>query len=522
MSKKSRRIASALPRRRTRRSFAPGLVALLMAGVLTACGSGSADDSAGDNTLKIANINDVPAFDPVVLGPTSATQMLSLVYEPLFTFDDQGELQPALATEYEFNDTGDQLIVTLRDGLTFQDGSALDAAAVAYHLNRGVSQENSAIKSSYRQIAKATAIDPTHVQIDLTETDFGFPMILANRSSLVASKEAAEADLDALNSTQPVGAGPFKVVKIVPGASMTLEKWDGYWDAENIYIDEVTVTLGADPATLISGLQTGEFNFVPSLSAQNAELAESSGLNVVADTAANWTETFVNVNKQLAPFTNPQVVEAFNAAIDRDAFVDLLTYGLGTASANPVPDSNPAYNPAIDDEYEYDPQKAKQLLAASGEDDLSLDVHIFPTANAPAELLQQQLEAVGFEVNLISEDVTAFYPGYYNKTDQVALYGYVGRDNKLLSLDEHFAETGILNLSGIEDPSYTAARQKVLQTPLDDPAYDANLQAAALAGVTTGGSIFLYVTPNVTVTGSEVSSFGKIDGSFRWNGITLG
>ncbi|CAM3272197.1 ABC transporter substrate-binding protein [Nocardioides dubius] len=507
-----------------RRALVAVSAAVLTTTLLAACGSASSDSGSGGEAgvLNIANAADIPAYDPVVLGPTGATQTLSLVYESLFTLDEQGEIQPALATEYTFNETGTQLTLTLREGLTFQDGTPLDAEAVAYHLERGRTQENSALKPAYHQIKSVQAVDATHVQIDLKQADFGFPLVLANRSALIASKAAAEKDLKALNANEPVGAGPFKVVKVVPGASITLEKWDGYWDADNIHVDKVKVSLGTDPATVLSGLQTGVYNFVPGLAPQNLETAKSSGLKVVADTSANWVASFVNINRQLAPFDNPQVVEAFNAAIDRDALVKTLTFGLGDATANPVPPTNPAFNPAIDEEVGFDPEKAKQLLEESGAKDLSFKIHVFPTMTAPAEQLQQQLEAVGFDVEIVAEDTTSFYPGYYGKTQQAALYGYVGRDNKLLSLDEHFSEAGILNLSASEDPAYTAAREQVLKTPLDDPAYKTRLRAASKAGVETGSTVFLYTTPTVSATSADVSDFPKTDGIFRWNGITVG
>lgn len=507
-----------------RRALAAAASAALAASVLAACGGSSeaGGGAAGESTLKIANVGDLPAYDPVVLGPTGATQTLSLVYESLFTLDEDGKIQPGLATDYTFNKKGDRLVLTLREGLTFQDGSPLDAEAVAFHLTRGIEQENSALKAAYQQITAVKALDETRVQVDLKRTDFGFPLVLANRSALIASQEAAEKDLKALNANAPVGAGPFKVVKVVPGASITLEKWDGYWDADNIHVDRVEVSLGTDPATVLSGLQTGVYNFVPSLSPQNVESAESSGLKVWADTKANWVATFVNVNRSLPPFDNPKVVEAFNAAIDREAFVKNLTFGLGTASANPVPSTNPAFNPAIDEDVTYDPDRAKRLLKESGVKDLSFKVHVFPTTSAPAEQLQQQLEAVGFDVQIVAEDTTSFYPGYYGKTQQAAVYGYVGRDNKLLSLDEHFSESGILNLSASEDPVYMKAREKVLRTPLDDPDYDTYLQEAARVGVTTGSTVFLYTTPTASATSADVSDFARTDGLFRWNGIKVG
>ena len=243
-------LATETTRRRpaVRRTLAATCAAVLAATLLAACGSGSSEGGTSGGELKIANLGDVPAYDPVVLGPTGTTQTLSLVYEPLFVLDEQGRLTPGLATEYSFNDKGDQLTLTLREGLTFQDGSPLDAEAVAYHFERGLSQENSALKAAYHEVKSVEVVDATHLRINLTRTDFGFPLILANRSSLIPSKKAAEADPKALNANEPVGAGPFKVVKLVPGAEIVLEKWNGYWDADNIHIDKVKVSLGTDPA----------------------------------------------------------------------------------------------------------------------------------------------------------------------------------------------------------------------------------------------------------------------------------
>ena len=121
-----------------------------------------------------------------------------------------------------------------------------------------------------------------------------------------------------------------------------------------------------------------------------------------------------------------------------------------------------------------------------------------------------------------------FYGGFYanaqgKKTDSFTLYGWVGRDSKLATLDDQFSSTGIINLSApTVSAGYVAARDLVEKTPLDSPKYKSVLQAAELEAVEGGTNIFLYSTPTIFATGKGWSAFPQIDGSFRWVGLTIG
>jgi len=463
----------------------------------------------------------------VVVGATSATQVLSTIYEPLFTLNAKKQLLPALATSYKYNSTGTQITITLRPHLTFQDGSPVNAQAVAYNVHRILTQSNSALKSDWSEVQSATVLNDLQVRLNLKAPDYQFAYILANRSSLLASEKAAQANLNTLNTTDPVGAGPFKVVKLVPGSSVTLEKWPGYWDAKDIHVSEINISLQVDPATVLSALQTGVYNFVTNLPAQDVSLAQKAGLNVVAQTARGWGAYFLSLNVNKAPFNNPLLVKAVNYAINRTAFAQELGFGIGTASVQPFPPSSPAYNPSLEKnwQYPYNPTKAKQLLAQAGYKPGALTLELDTIAGAftsDTELVQQQLSAVGINTTISQQTITAFYAGYYGKTDTFTLYGYVGRDSPLEALDEHFGPAGILNLSApTETPQYAAARQKVLGLPLTSPSYEETLQAATKAGVDTGSTITLFTEPQPYVTAKGFSPFPVVDGSFRWNGVTI-
>jgi peptide/nickel transport system substrate-binding protein len=487
----------------------------------------ASSDSSGSTVVNWAYTNDEPSWDPVVVGATSATQLLSTIYEPLFTLNAAGQLEPALATGYTYNSTGTAVTITLRPGLTFQDGSPLNAQAVAFNVNRIETQTNSALKADWGEVASTTVLSPTQIRLNLKQADYQIPYVLANRSSLLASEQAATTNLNGLNTNDPIGAGPFKVVKFVPGSEVSLVKWDGYWDAKDIHVDKVNIFLNVDPATVLSGLQTGVYNFVTNLPNQDVALAKSDGLKVVTDTARGWGAYFLSLNVNKAPFNNPLVVKAFQYAVNRQQFVSETTFGLGTASVQPFPPSSPAYNPSLESSwpYPYNPALAKQALAQAGykPGQLSVDIDAISGAfNADVELLQQQLSAVGIKSNIVLQTVAQFYTGYYGKTDSLALYGYVGRDSKLEALDEHFSPSGILNLSAPDiSPQYAAAREQVLGLAIDSPGYETALQAATKAGVLNGSTITLLTEPQAYATTKGFSEFPVVDGSFRWNGVTI-
>ena len=267
-----------LDRRLRRRRAAVPIAVIAAATLVAACssssgtglsGSGSSAAAVGGNgVINWAYTSDLPNWDPVVVGATSATQLLSTVYEPLFTLTPQGTIAPALAQSYQYTSAGTAVTITLKPGLAFQDGTPVDAAAVAFNVNRIKTQLNSALKALWQDVASATVVDATHVRLNLHAVDYQIPYILANRSSLLASEQAAK-DPSKLNTQLPVGAGPFKVVSYTPGSEITLQKWPGYWDAKDIHVQTVHIFLNVDPATLLQGLQTGTYNFAPQLPAQD-------------------------------------------------------------------------------------------------------------------------------------------------------------------------------------------------------------------------------------------------------------
>jgi peptide/nickel transport system substrate-binding protein len=483
---------------------------------LSGCASDSAG-AAGESTLRWAVT--LPAhWDPVVSGSGAQFRILSLAYASLTEIDEQGKAVPSLARSWDYNDKGDQVTFHLRPNLRFSDGEPLDAAAVKAYLERAKTQENSALDGDLTSIKSVTARGELDVVIQLTQVDYQIPLLLGERVAQITSPKAAQ-DPARLDQT-PVGAGPFVVTELVPGAHVYLKKNPDYWDAANIHIDRVELQSAPDPATIVSGLKTGVYDFA-NLGASQVKAAEAAGLDVVFQPGFNASNISINVNK--APFTNPKVVDAVRYATNRQEFVDKITFGHGEATNQPFPPEYLAYDKQSANQHPYDPEKAKQLLADSGvpPGQLKLDLVIAGQAYATAsEIVQSQLNAVGFDVT-IKVDPNWEKP-FFAKDLTLSLYGTTGRESPVQTLTAHFGPNGPLNLSTPYEPEgFAKAVSLARSTPLDSPEYAANLQAATRAGLESRALVFTYSQPNIFVKSKKVSAITPIPGQIHWTGLKV-
>jgi peptide/nickel transport system substrate-binding protein len=490
--------------------------AVTLASSVTACGfAGAAAAGGGTPTLKWASSYFPAHWDPVVGGSGAQFRELALVYASLTRTDEHGDAVPDLARSWDYDSSGTGVTFHLRPGLKFSDGTPVDGAAVAAAIDRAKQQHNSALFGDLTSIKSVTATG-LDVAVHLTQVDHQIPQLLGERVLQVASPAAAKdpARLD----QNPVGAGPFVVTQLIPGTKVVLKKNPDYWDAKDIHIDSVELTSAPDAATVVSGLQTGVYNFAD-IQPSQAESAKKAGLNVFAQPGFNADNISINVHK--APFTDPRVVDAVRYAINRQEFVDKLGFGYGQATDQPFPPGYVAYDPQSAGRYPYDPAKARQLLAAAGHPhDLTLDL-VIEDADPQAEIVQSQLAAVGITVH-ITVDKNWATP-FFAKQLTFSLYSTTGRDSALQTLTAHFGPDGPLNLSSPDEPDgFEAAVAKVRATPLDAPDYPQVLQAATRAGLASRALVFTYSPPNLIAASPSISALPKNPAHLDWTGVTIG
>lgn len=486
-----------------------------LASTLTACGTGASASGDGNATLKWASSYFPTHWDPVVGGSGAQFRELALVYASLTRTNEKGEAVPDLAESWEYNDKGDEVTFHLRKGLKFTDGEPVDGAAVKAAIERAKTQKNSALFGDLTSIKEVT-VAGLDVTVHLTQVDYQIPQLLGQRVLQVASPKAAQ---DAAKLDQnPVGAGPFVVTQVIPGTKAVLKKNPDYWDAENIHIDNVELIAAPDASTVVSGLQTGVYNFAD-IEPSQADAAKKAGLDVFVQPGFNASNISLNVNK--APFDNPKVVDAVRYAVNREEFVDKLSFGYGETTDQPFPEGYIAYDPKSKNRYSYDPTKSKQLLAEAGFEpgEIKLDL-VIPAADPGAEIVQSQLAAVGITVD-IKVDKNWATP-FFAKQLTLSLYGTTGRDSALQTLTAHFGPNGPLNLSSPYEPDgFEAAVAKVRQTPLDAPDYQDVLQAATRAGLESGALVFTYSPPNLIAKSKTISNLPKIPAHLDWTGVTI-
>lgn len=490
------------------------VIAASLTAVLTACGSGGAAGSGGA-VLKWASSYFPTHWDPVVGGSGAQFRELALVYASLTRTDEQGRAVPDLAESWEYNSTGDQITFHLRPNLKFSDGEPVDGAAVKAAIERAKYQKNSALFGDLTSIKSVTA-NGLDVVVQLTQVDYQIPQLLGERVLQIASPKAAQ-NPEKLDQN-PVGAGPFIVTQLIPGTKAVFKKNPDYWDAKDIHIDRVELTSAPDVATVVSGLRTGVYNFAD-IDPSQAEAAKKAGLDVFVQPGFNAANISININKP--PFTDDRVVDAVRYAINRQEFVDKLTFGYGSATDQPFPEGYIAYDPQSKNRYPYDPEKSRQLLAEAGyrPGDIKLDL-VIRDADPAAEIVQSQLAAVGITVNIKVNKNWA--TPFFAKELTFSLYSTTGRDSAVQTLTAHFGPDGPLNLSSpYEPPGFEEAVAKVRQTPLDAPDYPAVLQAATRVGLTSKALVFTYSSPNLFAKSKAISDLPRNPAHVDWTGVTI-
>jgi peptide/nickel transport system substrate-binding protein len=263
---------------------------------------------------------------------------LFLTYDRLVHNAPDASPIPGLATEWEFNDEGTALTFTLREGVTFHDGTPFDAAAVKANIERGQTVEGSAVASDLAVITAVEVVDPLTVTFTLGGNGAQLPLVLSDRPGMMISPAAFDKpDLD----QAPVGAGMFAVTEYRPNDRITYTKYDGYWDPEAGRCAVFEYTINGDPTTRLNAIRTDAVDATFVDPPQEAE-AESAGL--VSKRGTGLAYYHMQPNRSFEPFGKLEVRQALNHAIDRKAIVDNLLLGLGNASCQVFPEGYFAFD----------------------------------------------------------------------------------------------------------------------------------------------------------------------------------
>ncbi len=454
--------------------------ALLVAGLLTAvtaCGgdsSGGGDGDAGaaaeggksGGTMVFGASADPVSMDGAYVSDGESLRVVRQLFETLVTTEPGGtEIQPLLATEYEPNDDGTQWTFTLKDGVTFHDGTPFDAKAVCFNFDRwynfsGVQQSASVsyywqtVFSGYANneddslptsLYKSCADDGGMAVITLTQSSASFLAGLALPSFSIASPKALqEYNADKVTGTgedprfegtfgreHPIGTGPYELETFEPNNRLVLKRFDDYW-GDKAKLDKVIFKPIADGPARRQALEAGEIQGYDLVDPADLAPLQDAGFQILERPAFNVG--YVGFNTAKPPLDNAKIRQAIAHALNREALLKAkYPPGAEVATQFQPPDlfgwadSVPTFD--------YDPEKAKQLIAESGVKDLTLEFWYptgvsrpyMPDPAANYQAFAADLEAVGFTV-VPKSDI--WNPNYLNAVDsgqtQLRLLGWTG------------------------------------------------------------------------------------------------
>ena len=481
------------------------LVALVLAAVLilAACGGGnddaaetSAEDAGSDSgpthsgggTLIFARGADSSSLDPGSTADGEASRVTVQVFETLTRFaEDSFEIEPGLAESWDVSEDGLSYTFHLRKGVEFHDGTPFDADAVIFNFERWSDPEHpyhfaeeGFIYSSYVNQFGGLKDDESHVieeinKIDEHTVEFVLkrpvPAFLQNMAmsyfGLASPKSLETYGTDIVE--HPVGTGPFVFEEWVRDDAITLVKNENYWQDGYPLVDRVIFQVIPDNAARLTALQSGEVDIADGLNPDDLERVEGDPNVELLQRDAN-NIGYLGFNMEKEPFNDPLVRKAMNYAVNKENLIATVYNDLAEPAKNPLPPSYLGYNDDIAP-YEYDPEKARDLLAEAGyADGFTFDLWTMPVPrpympdpNRAAEALQTDFAEIGLTANIVTMEWATYLDELTQGNQEVYMIGWSGVNG-----DPDYFLNNLLAEHSIPDPNYSRYRNAELTELLLD------------------------------------------------------
>ncbi|MBR3371544.1 MAG: ABC transporter substrate-binding protein [Rhodobacteraceae bacterium] len=415
----------------TRRGFGVLTAALLASSALVA----PAAAQTPPGVLVVGQIAEPQALDPHAVTAVNDFRILMNVYDGLVRYASGTlEVEPALAEAWEISEDGTVYTFTLRDGVTFHDGSAFDADAVVWNFERMLNEDHPyhgtgpfPLSFFFSAVETVEALDASTVRFTLNEPYAPFLSNLAYPTGLIVSPAAVMEHGDEFGRN-PSGTGPFRFAEWRSNERVVVTRNDDYWDGvaapEAVIFRPIT-----DANTRVAEMLSGGIDMmveVPPVALSQFqgdayELVEQAGPHV-------W---FLILNAKEGPFADKRVRQAANYAINKEALVNDVLEGTADIAAGPTPPAFAwAYNDALEP-YPYDPERARELLADAGAEGASVTFYVTEGGSGMLDpipmgtAIQADLAAVGFDVTIETYEWNTFLgrvnPGLEGKADMAQM-----------------------------------------------------------------------------------------------------
>jgi peptide/nickel transport system substrate-binding protein len=406
----------------------------------------------------------------VTLDPADATdgesvKAIESLFDTLVRYKTGStEVEPSLATEWTVSDDHLTWTFTLREGVTFHDGTPVNAEAVAFSFQRQLDPEHDFHDGEFvywhDQFSFVKSVEAQGDKTVVFTLDKPFVPFLTNLAMFTASivspaqfKKLKEAgDEGATFKNKPVGSGPFKLKEWRRGEAIVLEAFDDHWRGRP-QLDQVVLRKIADNNSRASLLQKGDLHGMDGINpADVSVLDEDANVSVVQQPGMNVA--YMSFNNLKAPFDDARVRRACAMALDLERVAQRLYYGLAVPAKNPLPPTLQGYNDELAARTQ-DVEAAKKLLAEAGHPDgfettlwtMTNPRPYMPQPDKLATYVKNSLKSIGVTVTIVQKEWASYLEEVQNAEHDMCFLGWIGDngdpDNFLyVLLDKENTEVG--------------------------------------------------------------------------------
>ncbi|GAB90939.1 ABC transporter substrate-binding protein [Gordonia rhizosphera] len=482
------------------------LAVVIAALMLTACGRGISSHPSDE--LYFSTSLGPRTWDPHPETRNFTYGWYSLVYDGLMTTDAQGSIIPSLATEWDLSPTA--LTMTLATGVTFADGTAFDAAAVKWNIEK--EQAQAGTSPALKVISAVDVIDPTHVTFRLSRPAPNLVNQLAGLPGLMVSPGVSEKDLQA---GVPAGTGPYVLDR---DASQKDTKYvftpnPTSWVAKSAHFKRVVGNITSDEVASANALRSHQVDVAYLTPTQ----AVSIGSDFEISTAPAYVQSFVILDaggKKLAPLAEEKVRQAMALAVDRNIFVSKINGGYGEAVDQLFPEGAGHV-----DGYQApqrDVARARQLLAEAGVDKVTIATSTWGSFSIGNLALKSMFGDIGVDLSLENvapgQDIVGITGG-----DYPGVYTYIPDRDPLSVYAKYLSKTAPYNPYHHADPVIDAAMAKAVRNMGDPAAMDAAYADLMKRVYETGWIV--PIARYETLIGYNPSTVTDVA---AWTGVTAG
>ncbi|KAA9007804.1 ABC transporter substrate-binding protein [Histidinibacterium aquaticum] len=412
-----------------------GLAAAATGAVLTLGLGAPAQAQTPPGVLIVGQIAEPKSLDPAAVTAVNDFRILVNLYEGLVRYAPGTlEVEPHLATDWEISEDGTVYTFTLREDVTFHDGTPFNAEAVKFNFDRMLNEDHPyhdtgpfPLSFNFSAVESTEAVDEYTVEFTLSEPFAPFLSNLAYPTGLLVSPAAVEANGQDYGRN-PVGTGPFQFGEWRSNEAVVLERNADYWGDE-APLEAVVFRPITDANTRVAEMLAGGIDLMVEVPPTSLGQFEGEQFQVYEQAGPHlW---FLILNMREGPFENQLVRQAANYAIDKEAIVNDVLEGTAEVATGPTPPAfNWAYNEELDP-YPHDPERARELLAEAGMENPEVTFYVTEGGSgmldpvAMGTAIQADLAEVGFDVTIETYEWNTFLgevnPGLEGKADMAEM-----------------------------------------------------------------------------------------------------